>query len=312
MRSGSRSRPAVLHPPPEGHGAPLHREAAPPQGGRLLRLRRLRTEALRLQDQVRLVRMALVLGHHARQVRQASRPGSDLHPSAAATSATSSTTARRPPASATESIPSRSSLWSGRKPRPARPPGSPGFPLSLHSRFLILSYVHRPLPGPLPSVRPPHPPHGRAQRHARHFLRRRPMARPRRAVRHARAMAKAGADLVDVGGESTRPGAAAVGAARSSAARPRRRGALGRGPGRLDRHLQGRRGRGRVPGRGADPQRRDGARRPRAARAAADAGAAVVLMHMKGTPRTMQRAPRYRDVVGDLLGFFPGTVWISR
>jgi dihydropteroate synthase len=44
-------------------------------------------------------------------------------------------------------------------------------------------------------------------------------------------------------------------------------------------------------------------RDPRAARAAARAGAAVVLMHMKGTPRTMQRAPRYRDVVGEVADY---------
>lgn len=35
----------------------------------------------------------------------------------------------------------------------------------------------------------------------------------------------------------------------------------------------------------------------------AESGAAVVLMHMRGTPRTMQRAPRYRDVVADVARF---------
>jgi dihydropteroate synthase len=37
--------------------------------------------------------------------------------------------------------------------------------------------------------------------------------------------------------------------------------------------------------------------------AAARAGAGVVLMHMQGTPQTMQSAPRYADVVGDVTGF---------
>ncbi|MBI5202458.1 MAG: dihydropteroate synthase [Elusimicrobia bacterium] len=32
----------------------------------------------------------------------------------------------------------------------------------------------------------------------------------------------------------------------------------------------------------------------------------VVLMHMQGTPRSMQHAPSYRDVVGDILAFFRG------
>jgi dihydropteroate synthase len=35
-------------------------------------------------------------------------------------------------------------------------------------------------------------------------------------------------------------------------------------------------------------------------RVVADAGAAVVLMHMRGTPRTMQRDPQYGDVLADV------------
>src|SRR5439155_10909756 len=42
----------------------------------------------------------------------------------------------------------------------------------------------------------------------------------------------------------------------------------------------------------------------RMARLAARAGVAVILMHMKGTPRTMQKNPRYRDVVEEILRFF--------
>lgn len=33
-------------------------------------------------------------------------------------------------------------------------------------------------------------------------------------------------------------------------------------------------------------------------------GAGIVLMHMQGTPRTMQQAPHYDDVVGEILEFF--------
>jgi dihydropteroate synthase len=36
----------------------------------------------------------------------------------------------------------------------------------------------------------------------------------------------------------------------------------------------------------------------------AQSGAGVVLMHMQGTPATMQDEPRYANVVGDLLRFF--------
>lgn len=42
---------------------------------------------------------------------------------------------------------------------------------------------------------------------------------------------------------------------------------------------------------------------PRMARLAADRGAAVVLMHMQGTPETMQREPHYDDVVREVLDF---------
>ncbi len=40
------------------------------------------------------------------------------------------------------------------------------------------------------------------------------------------------------------------------------------------------------------------------ARTAADAGVGVILMHMKGTPRTMQRNPEYGDVVAEISDFF--------
>jgi dihydropteroate synthase len=36
---------------------------------------------------------------------------------------------------------------------------------------------------------------------------------------------------------------------------------------------------------------------------AARFGAAVVLMHMKGTPATMQEAPHYADLIGEISGF---------
>jgi dihydropteroate synthase len=42
----------------------------------------------------------------------------------------------------------------------------------------------------------------------------------------------------------------------------------------------------------------------RMAAVCARAGADVVLMHMKGTPRTMQAAPRYRDVAREIASFF--------
>jgi len=40
----------------------------------------------------------------------------------------------------------------------------------------------------------------------------------------------------------------------------------------------------------------------------AKAGVPVVLMHMKGTPKTMQANPRYEDVVGEVKGFLADAV----
>lgn len=37
-------------------------------------------------------------------------------------------------------------------------------------------------------------------------------------------------------------------------------------------------------------------------------GAAVVLMHMKGTPRTMQKSPRYDDLMGEVAGFLDASI----
>ena len=69
---------------------------------------------------------------------------------------------------------------------------------------------------------------------------------PAAALAHARRMGQEGADLIDVGGESTRPGAEPVSAGRGAAPRAARgRGAGGEGEvARLDRHLEGGRSRG--------------------------------------------------------------------
>jgi dihydropteroate synthase len=40
----------------------------------------------------------------------------------------------------------------------------------------------------------------------------------------------------------------------------------------------------------------------------AKSGAALILMHMKGTPRNMQRNPRYNDVMAEVFGFLADRV----
>jgi len=46
--------------------------------------------------------------------------------------------------------------------------------------------------------------------------------------------------------------------------------------------------------------------------AVARAGAALVLMHMKGTPKTMQDKPRYDDVIGEIREFFAARLETAR
>ena len=129
---------------------------------------------------------------------------------------------------------------------------------------------------------------------------------PEQATKHAEEMLADGADIIDVGGQSSRPGAAPV-------------------PAEVEHQ--------RVVPVIRDIVKRYGALvsvdtyRASIAEAALDAGAvlindisamqcdpqmvsliarreaAVVLMHMQGTPQTMQRAPAYRHVIDEVYGF---------
>jgi dihydropteroate synthase len=126
---------------------------------------------------------------------------------------------------------------------------------------------------------------------------------PMAAVEHARRLVGEGAALVDVGGESTRPGAEAV--------------TLSDELGRVLPVLEQL---GDVPF-SVDTSKAEVARRavelgaalvndvtalrgdPGMAEVVAGSGAFVCLMHMQGEPRTMQVAPHYDDVVSDVLAF---------
>jgi dihydropteroate synthase len=131
---------------------------------------------------------------------------------------------------------------------------------------------------------------------------------PETALEHAAEMLEAGADILDIGGESTRPGAGAV---------------------PLDEEL-----RRVIPAIEAittrfpecaisiDTSKSEVARRaiaagaeiindvtalrgdPGMAHVCSETRAGVVLMHMLGTPRTMQINPEYSDVVADVRTFF--------
>lgn len=125
------------------------------------------------------------------------------------------------------------------------------------------------------------------------------------AIDHAMSMIEAGAGCIDVGGESTRPGAAAVTASEEiDRVVPviEALATLTEVPISLDTS------KAEVIRAGA----RAGAsmindvralREPGALEAAAATQAAICLMHMQGQPRTMQHDPRYEDVVREVGGF---------
>ncbi len=126
---------------------------------------------------------------------------------------------------------------------------------------------------------------------------------PSAALEHARRLAADGAALIDVGGESTRPGAAPVAAEEELA--------------RVVPVLEGLSGLALS----IDTSKAEVARRalelgvelvndvtalrgdPAMVEVVAGGGAYVCLMHMQGEPGTMQAAPHYDDVVTDVLAF---------
>jgi len=127
-----------------------------------------------------------------------------------------------------------------------------------------------------------------------------------RAADRALEMEAEGADIIDVGGESTRPHSRGISAAEEWS--------------RLGPVLEGLAGKLRAP-LSIDTFKPEVARRALAAGAhlvnditgleapemvetVARAGAGAVVMHMLGRPQTMQDNPVYEDVVGELIEFF--------
>jgi dihydropteroate synthase len=126
------------------------------------------------------------------------------------------------------------------------------------------------------------------------------------AVRHGLRLLDEGADVLDVGGESTRPGSEPV-ASEEEALRVlpvleglRREAPEAflsvdtRTPPVAEQALAAGADVVNDIGAGTDPAMFD---------AAARSGAGMVLMHMRGEPKTMQADPRYDDVVADVRGF---------
>jgi dihydropteroate synthase len=124
------------------------------------------------------------------------------------------------------------------------------------------------------------------------------------AIAHARRLIEDGADIVDIGGESTRPGAAPL-SATDEIARVlpvvealARDGAIVSIDTRQAAVMRAAIAAGASIVNDVQALRGDGALQ---ACSASDVG--VVLMHMRGEPRTMQNAPHYDDVVAEVRAF---------
>jgi dihydropteroate synthase len=124
------------------------------------------------------------------------------------------------------------------------------------------------------------------------------------AIAHARRLTEEGADLLDVGGESSRPGAAPVGADEELARiLPVLDGIAGLGlPVSVDTTKPEVMRAALVRG-AAMINDVTALATPGALEAAAASDAAVCLMHMQGSPRTMQADPQYADVTAEVRDF---------
>lgn len=125
------------------------------------------------------------------------------------------------------------------------------------------------------------------------------------ALRHAEGMVAAGAAIIDVGGESTRPGAPAVAEAEELDRVVPVIEAIARELDvviSMDTSTPAVMREGALAGAGLINDVRS-LRRPGALEAAAATDLAVCLMHMRGEPSTMQRAPVYTDVAGEVRAF---------
>ncbi len=135
-------------------------------------------------------------------------------------------------------------------------------------------------------------------------------ASTRDALDRAREMVAEGAAIIDVGGESTRPGAAPVGVEEELRRVVPVVEALAAElpvPVSVDTSKPEVIRRAVAAGAGLINDVR-ALRTPGALEAAAGAGVAVCLMHMQGEPGTMQADPRYDDVVSEVVAFLAARV----
>ncbi len=142
-----------------------------------------------------------------------------------------------------------------------------------------------------------------------------------RAAARAEEMVREGADLIDVGGESTRP-AGPYGEGASAVSLDEEIGrtipVIEKLAGRIDTPISIDTTKAEVAQRaveaGASLVNDISALRfdPAMGETVAAAGVPVVLMHMKGTPKTMQQAPAYRDLIGEIKDFLSKRASVAR
>ena len=138
---------------------------------------------------------------------------------------------------------------------------------------------------------------------------------PRRAVNRALRMAQHGADIVEVGGESSRPGSRRVTVEEElSRVMPVVERLVPRSPVPVAIDTTKAEVARQALSAGAAMVNDISALRsdPRMAEVVAESGAALVLMHMQGTPRTMQRRPEYRDLLEEIYDFLGERVEAAR
>ena len=139
-------------------------------------------------------------------------------------------------------------------------------------------------------------------------------AEPGRAVDRGLALVAEGADIVDVGGESTRPGSLPVPEAEElRRVVPVVEALRKQTPALISVDTTKSAVARAALEAGADIVNDTSALRfdPAMAGVVARSGAAVVLMHMKGTPLTMQDAPAYDDIVGEIAAFLDDRIRVA-
>jgi dihydropteroate synthase len=127
------------------------------------------------------------------------------------------------------------------------------------------------------------------------------------AVEQAEKLILEGAAIIDIGGESTRPGADEVGEGEElRRVLPAIEMLSKRYPGTVFSIDTCKPGVARAAVAAGARIINDvtGFRDPEMIAVAAGSGAGVVVMHMQGTPRTMQQAPVYDDLLGEIYAFF--------